>query len=78
VTLAKNLTKEQKDQAQVAFQKKEQRARDGEKAAAEYEAARRAEADKTARLKALRVAKEESDRRAAKPTTAKKRSRPTS
>jgi hypothetical protein len=69
-----NNSEEQKAHAETAFQKKERRAREGEKGRAEYEAARRAEADKTARLKALRMAKEESDRQAGKPTTAKKRS----
>jgi hypothetical protein len=77
VTLAKS-SQEQKDHAETAFQKKEQRAREGEKGRAEYEAAGRAEVAKTARLKALRLAKEELDRQAVKPTTTKKRSRSTS
>ena len=38
--------------------KREQQARDGAKAMAEYEAAGRATREKTARLKALRLAKE--------------------
>jgi hypothetical protein len=76
VTLA-NSPEEQKAPAETAIEKKQRRAREGEKGWAEYEAARRAEADKTARLKALRLAKEESDRQAVQPTTAKKdRSRP--
>jgi hypothetical protein len=40
--------------------KREQQARDGAKAMAEYEAAGRATREKTARLKALRLAKEAS------------------
>jgi hypothetical protein len=40
VTLAKN-SQEQKDRAEAAFQKKEQRAQEGEKGRAEYEAGRR-------------------------------------
>jgi hypothetical protein len=47
-------------------QKKEQVAEEAAKARAEYEAANRATLDKTARLRALRLAKEESDRAAAK------------
>jgi hypothetical protein len=73
-TLARN-RQEQKDRAEAAFKKKEQQAREGDKARAEYETAARAEAAKTARLKALRLAKEESDRRAVSPTNAKRRYR---
>jgi hypothetical protein len=46
--------------------KKDQMAEEAVKARAEYEAANRAMHDKTARLRALRLAKEESDRAAAK------------
>jgi hypothetical protein len=44
--------------ATQSFKRKEQRARDGAKATAEYEAAGVALRKKTARLKALRLAKE--------------------
>jgi hypothetical protein len=43
--------------AEAAF-KKEQRQRDGEQAMAEYEATRRATLEKTARLRALRLARD--------------------
>jgi uncharacterized protein YjcR len=49
------------DQARAraeAMFKKEQRQREGEKAMAEYEARRIAERDKTARLRALRLARD--------------------
>ena len=53
--------------------KKEQRLRDGELAMAEYEAERRAALEKTARLKALRLARDAAVKPAAA-TAAKKRS----
>jgi len=64
---------EQRDRANATFRKKERPVREGDIARAEYEAAARAEAKKTARLRALRLAKEESDRRAAIPADAKSR-----
>jgi hypothetical protein len=50
-----------KARAEASFQKKEQLAREGDKARAEYEAAARARDANTARLKALRLAKEAAD-----------------
>jgi hypothetical protein len=64
VTLAKN-SQELKQRAEAAFQKRQQRALEGAKGRAEYDAARRAEAEKTKRLRTLRLAKEELDRQAA-------------
>ena len=52
-----NNSKQTHDRAEASF-KKEQRAQDGAKAMAEYEAAGVAAREKTARLKALRLAKE--------------------
>jgi hypothetical protein len=51
--------------AEVSFKKKELKVREGAEAVADYEAAGRAVEKKTARLKALRLAKEEADRQAA-------------
>ena len=62
--------KEAGAQAAAAF-KKEQQARDGAKAMAEYEAHAQATRDKTARLRSLRLAKE-----AAELETAKKKAAP--
>jgi len=59
-TLA-NSSKDTRDRTDANF-KKEQRAREGAKAMAEYEAAGVAMREKTARLKALRLAKEAADR----------------
>jgi hypothetical protein len=50
------------ERAQAAFQKKEIQAREGKVAMAEYIAANKAEREKTAKLRALRLAKEERDR----------------
>ena len=49
---------EAKARAEASFKRKEEQARQGAKAWAEYEAQRRAIADKTERLRALRLAKE--------------------
>jgi hypothetical protein len=57
-----------KARAEAAF-KKEERARDGAKAWTEHEAEARATLEKTARLRALRLAKESAEQKA---TTAKK------
>lgn len=51
--------------AESAFAKKEQRAREGEAAMSAYRAEARATDAKTARLRALRLAKEAADREAA-------------
>ncbi|HEX5507819.1 MAG TPA: hypothetical protein VFX37_04880 [Pseudolabrys sp.] len=53
------------ERAQAAFHQKELRQRDGMAATAEYNAAAQAQRDKTAKLRALRLAKEEQDRAAA-------------
>jgi hypothetical protein len=58
-----------RDRANASFKRKELQAREGAKAMADYEADARATEKKTARLKALRLAREEQDRQAA---TAKK------
>ena len=50
--------------AEASFQKKEQRLQDAEKAKAEYESAARVLDENTARLRALRLAKETADREA--------------
>ena len=49
---------EAKTRAELSFKRKEQQTREGAKAWAEYEAQRRAVAEKTERLRALRLAKE--------------------
>jgi len=46
------------DRAETLFNKKEQRERDGHKAMAEYEAEQRAVREKTAKLRALRLARD--------------------
>ncbi len=54
-------SKEAQERAELNFKKKELQAREASKAMAEYEAGRRAEREKMARLKVLREAKEASD-----------------
>jgi hypothetical protein len=46
-----------RDRAEAIFKKKQERLLDGQKATAEYEAARLATREKTARLRALRLAR---------------------
>jgi hypothetical protein len=58
--LAKN-SKDVMDRAEASF-KKEERAREGAKAMRDYEAENRAVHEKTARLKALRLAKEAAEK----------------
>ncbi|MEX0753451.1 MAG: hypothetical protein WD073_11080 [Xanthobacteraceae bacterium] len=58
--MAKDM-KEAKARAEASFKKKELQAREGAEARMQYEAERQAVRDKTARLKALRLAKEASD-----------------
>lgn len=53
------------ERAQAAFHKKEIQAREGATATAEYKAAGQAERAKTERLRALRLAKEATEREAA-------------
>ena len=54
-----------RQRANASFKRKELQAREGVKAMADYEAAGRAVEEKTARLKALRLAREELGRQAA-------------
>jgi len=54
-------SKEAKARAETAFKRKEQQAREGAKAWAEYATQRRAVAEKTEQLRALRLAKCEVD-----------------
>jgi len=61
--LARN-SKEARDRAEASFGKREKQAQEGDKARNDYEAAARAVSAKTERLKALRLAKEASDREA--------------
>jgi hypothetical protein len=50
--------KRARDRAEAIFKKKEERLREGQQATAEYEAARLATQEKTARLRALRLARD--------------------
>ena len=61
MTLASDSDDALKKRADASF-RKEERAKDGKKGAADYEAASRAVAAKTARLRALRLAKEAADK----------------
>jgi hypothetical protein len=63
VFLSKN-QKEAKDKAEASFKRKEIQAREGVKAMADYQADQVAVRAKTARLRELRLAKEEADRKA--------------
>ena len=58
-------SEEARTRANASFKRKELQAREGAKAMADYEADARAIEKKTARLKALRLAREEQDRQAA-------------
>jgi len=60
-----NSTKEAQVRAEASFKRKELQARDGKLAINEYNAAGNAMREKTARLKALRLAKEAADLEAA-------------
>ena len=51
-------SKDTRDRAEAGFKKQEQRAREGAKAMADYEAQGRATREKTARLKSLRMAQQ--------------------
>jgi len=55
------LSKEARERAELKFRKKEIEARDASKAMADYQAGLIAQREKTARLKALREAKEAAD-----------------
>ena len=50
--------KRARDRAEAIFKKKEEQLREGQQAMAEYEAARVATHEKTARLRALRLARD--------------------
>ena len=54
--------KQGRDRAEAIFKKKEERLREGQKAMDEHEAARLAMREKTARLKALRLARDIADK----------------
>jgi hypothetical protein len=57
--------------AEAQFKKREQQAREGEQARAEYEAAQRAVRENTARLRALRLARDAAARQAPMPSAKK-------
>ena len=59
-------SKEARARAEAIFKRKEKQARQGAKAREEYQAQRRAMAERTERLRALRLAKEAADSAAAK------------
>ncbi len=70
-----------RERAEARFERLQRQKREGEAAARDYEANGKAVDDKTARLKALRLAKEAADREAAAnapPKPAKTRKRATS
>ena len=77
MTAEPHRAEEARARAEARFKLNEQRKTDAEKAMAEVEAHRAAELEKTVRLRALRLAKEEADRQEVpvprKPTRAKKR-----
>jgi hypothetical protein len=56
------------ERAEALFKKKQERLREGEKAMAEYQAERRAIIEKTARLRALRLARDATPPRSAEGT----------
>jgi hypothetical protein len=63
--------------AEENFKKKERQLKEGAKAMADYQAQIKAARDKTARLRALRLAKEAADLEAAATNAATKKSGPT-
>jgi hypothetical protein len=56
-------THQARDRAEAIFKKKQERLLDGQKATAEYEADRLAMREKTARLRALRLARDVREKR---------------
>ena len=56
--MSSNKSKEAQAKAEASFKRKEDQARDGKKAAAEYEAERIALRERTAKLKGLRLARD--------------------
>jgi hypothetical protein len=75
ILASKSNKEETRVQAEAKFKRKEAQAQAGAKAMADYEAANRAVTERTARLKALRLAKEATEARGAPAATssAKKR-----
>jgi hypothetical protein len=69
--LSKN-PKEMQEKAEASFKRKETQAREATKAMADYHAAGAATREKTARLRALRLAKEAADRETAAAAKSKK------
>jgi len=61
-----------KDRAEAAFKKKEERLREGEQAVAEYVADGRGVQEKTARLRALRLTRDAAAKHAADPAVKKR------
>ena len=68
-------SRDAREQAEARFRKREEAARDGEAANAEHAAQTKATDDKTARLKAARLAKEAADKdtKADEPAATKKK-----
>ena len=64
------------ERAQSAFHKKEAQMREGAKAMADYRAGEEAQRAKTAKLRALRLAKEEQERKAEAAAPAAKAPKP--
>ena len=64
IFLSKNPKDAQQEKAEASFKRKEIQAREGVKAMADYQADLVAERTKTARLRELRLAKEEAERAA--------------
>jgi hypothetical protein len=62
--------------AEATFQKKEDQRREGDNARAEYESEARARDENTARLRALRLAKEAADREAGIEVAPKEKAKP--
>src|SRR5262245_33109148 len=58
VTKLDTEAKRARDRAEAAFKKKERQLQEGQQAMSEYEAARAATSEKTARLRALRLARD--------------------
>ncbi len=63
--MSKSSSKQTQEQAEARFKRKDQQARDASSAMAEYEATQAATRKKTERLRALRLAKEAEDAKAA-------------
>jgi hypothetical protein len=70
--LPKSAKEEAQARAEASFKRKEDQARDGKKAAAEYEANRLATRERTAKLRAQRLARDAAEAEAAKDVAAAK------